>query len=103
MVPTEAVFVIGVLGSAHGDRTINHFPISTSSRHLSARQLLVLFSSIVNHLAYDAFRDITSESNSALDFPFGFTARERDEESGLQFNRARYYVLRSEDGLARIH
>lgn len=45
---------------------------------------------IVNHLAYDAFGNVTSETNSAVDFLFGFTGRERDGESDLQYNRARY-------------
>ncbi|MEW4454588.1 RHS repeat-associated core domain-containing protein [Bremerella sp. JC817] len=44
-----------------------------------------------NHLAYDAYGNITSETNSSVDFLFAFTGRERDEESGLQYNRARYY------------
>jgi RHS repeat-associated protein len=38
-------------------------------------------SQIANHLAYDAFGRITSETNAAVDFLFGFTGRERDEES----------------------
>jgi len=45
---------------------------------------------VVNHLAYSSFGEITSESNAAIDFLFGFTSRERDEESDLQYNRARY-------------
>jgi RHS repeat-associated protein len=32
-----------------------------------------------------------SETDSALGYRFGFTGRERDVESDLQFNRARYY------------
>lgn len=46
---------------------------------------------VVNHITYDAFGNITSETNAAVDFLFGFTGRERDAESDLQFNRARYY------------
>jgi len=46
---------------------------------------------IANHLAYDAFGNIRSETNSAVDFLFGFTGRERDNESDLQYNRARYF------------
>jgi RHS repeat-associated protein len=38
-------------------------------------------SQIANHLAYDAFGRITSETNAAVDSLFGFTGRERDEES----------------------
>ncbi len=32
-----------------------------------------------------------SETNSAVDHIFGYTGRERDTESDLQYNRARYY------------
>jgi RHS repeat-associated protein len=38
-------------------------------------------SQIANHLAYDAFGRITSETNAAVDSLFAFTGRERDEES----------------------
>ncbi|WP_158265599.1 RHS repeat-associated core domain-containing protein [Blastopirellula marina] len=46
---------------------------------------------VQNHLTYDAFGNITAETNAAVDFLFAFTGRERDEESDLQYNRARYY------------
>ena len=47
--------------------------------------------SIVNHIVYDAFGRIVSETDAAFDFLYGFTGRERDTESDLQYNRARYY------------
>ncbi len=43
-----------------------------------------------NHIVYDAFGNITSQSNSSVIFRFGYTAREFDAESGLQYNRGRY-------------
>jgi RHS repeat-associated protein len=54
---------------------------------------------VTYHVVYSAFGEITSVTDgdnnplSASDFPlsFGFTGRERDEESDLQYNRARYY------------
>jgi RHS repeat-associated protein len=46
---------------------------------------------VVNHLLYDSFGNVASETNAAVDYLFGFTGRERDEESGLNFHRARYY------------
>ncbi|RCS55781.1 hypothetical protein DTL42_01370 [Bremerella cremea] len=46
---------------------------------------------VQNHLAYNSFGNIVSETNTAVDFLFAFTGRERDEESDLQYNRARYY------------
>ncbi len=46
---------------------------------------------IANHLVYDAFGRITQETNPAVDHLFGFTGRETDEESDLNYYRARYY------------
>jgi RHS repeat-associated protein len=43
------------------------------------------------HTWYDAYGRVTCESNAAVDFLFAFTGRERDEETGLQYHRARYY------------
>jgi RHS repeat-associated protein len=44
-----------------------------------------------NHLVYDAFGKVVSETNAAVDFLFDYTGRERDEETGLHYYRARYY------------
>ena len=46
---------------------------------------------IVNHIAYDAYGAVTSETNAAVDTIFGFTGREMDAESDLYYYRARYY------------
>jgi RHS repeat-associated protein len=46
---------------------------------------------VLNHLTYDTYGQVTSETNAAVDHIFGFTGRERDEETDLQYNRARYY------------
>jgi RHS repeat-associated protein len=46
---------------------------------------------VVNHLVYDSFGNIESESNGAIDFRFGYTGREFDAESGQYYYRARYY------------
>jgi RHS repeat-associated protein len=40
---------------------------------------------------YVPFTQITGETDPAIDHIFGFTGRERDDESGLYFYRARYY------------
>ena len=48
-------------------------------------------SQVVNHLTYDSFGRITAETNAAVDFLFAYTARDRDEETGLHYYRARYY------------
>jgi RHS repeat-associated protein len=46
---------------------------------------------VVNHITYGSFGQITSETNPAVDFRFGYTGRELDGETGLYYYRARYY------------
>ncbi|RCS44662.1 hypothetical protein DTL42_17215 [Bremerella cremea] len=47
---------------------------------------------VANHIAYDAFGNVQSESNASLDTAnFGFTARYFDEATGLQYNTHRWY------------
>lgn len=46
---------------------------------------------VENHLQYDAFGNVTAESDPSVDHSFGFTGREREEDTGLQYNRRRYY------------
>ena len=47
--------------------------------------------SIVNHRVFDAFGNLTSETNSAVDLIFSFTGRLFDEATGLQNNLNRWY------------
>jgi len=47
--------------------------------------------SVANHLAYDAFGKVTSETNSAVDSLFLYTARPFDPDTGLQYNLNRWY------------
>jgi RHS repeat-associated protein len=46
---------------------------------------------ITNHRIYDSFGNLVSETNSAVDHLFGFTARPWDEETDLQYNLNRWY------------
>jgi RHS repeat-associated protein len=46
---------------------------------------------VLNHLTYDSFGNVTSETNPNVDFRYAYTGRERDEETGLNYYRARYY------------
>jgi RHS repeat-associated protein len=56
----------------------------------SVRDVVDNSGTVQNHIVYDAFGNITSQSNSSVIFRYGYTAREFDGESGLQYNRARY-------------
>jgi RHS repeat-associated protein len=57
----------------------------------SIRDIVDNDGNVENHIVYDAFGKVVSETAAAVDFLFGFTGRERDEESGLNYHRARYY------------
>ncbi|WP_324282070.1 RHS repeat-associated core domain-containing protein [Cyanobacterium aponinum UTEX 3221] len=46
---------------------------------------------VVNHLIYDSYGNVVSETNSAVDSRYRFTGREWDEEIDLYYYRARYY------------
>jgi RHS repeat-associated protein len=46
---------------------------------------------VLNHIVYDSFGQVTSESDPTVDFRFGYTGRELDAETELMYYRARYY------------
>ncbi len=46
---------------------------------------------VINEITYNSFGEITSETDSSVDFRFGYTGREFDEETGLYYYRSRYY------------
>jgi RHS repeat-associated protein len=46
---------------------------------------------IVNHIVYDAYGNLVSQTNSMVSSRYLFTGREFDAETGLYFYRARYY------------
>jgi RHS repeat-associated protein len=45
----------------------------------------------IDHIDYDGFGNVTNETNSANGDRYKYTAREFDSQTGLQYNRARYY------------
>ncbi len=46
---------------------------------------------VINEIIYDSFGNITSETNPGVDVRYGFTGRDFDKETGLGYNRTRYY------------
>jgi RHS repeat-associated protein len=46
---------------------------------------------VLNHISYDSFGNVTGETNPNVEFRYGYTGRERDEETGLYYYRTRYY------------
>ena len=46
---------------------------------------------VLNHFTYDSYGRVISQTNPAVDFRYGYTGREQDNETGLDYYRARYY------------
>jgi RHS repeat-associated protein len=57
----------------------------------SVRDLVNASGELVNHIKYDSFGNVIAESNPAIKSRYKYTGREFDAETGMQFNRARYY------------
>jgi RHS repeat-associated protein len=73
----------------------------------SIRDLADQSGTVRNHLIFDAFGKLIFQSNPAVKSRYLFAGREFDSETGLYFNRARYYDPRtgrflSEDPLGLI-
>jgi len=65
--------------------------------HLNTVRDLALYdfgtdtTSVANHRVYDAYGNLTGETNAAVDCLFGYTGRQFDEATGLQNNLNRWY------------
>jgi RHS repeat-associated protein len=46
---------------------------------------------VVNHVTYDSFGQVVAQSNAGVEFRYGYTGRDKDGETGLDYYRARYY------------
>jgi RHS repeat-associated protein len=46
---------------------------------------------LLNHIVYDSYGQVVSQSNPSVDVRYGYTGRDLDPESGLNYYRARYY------------
>ncbi|MBX4334736.1 RHS repeat-associated core domain-containing protein, partial [Mycobacterium tuberculosis] len=44
-----------------------------------------------NHITYDSYGNVVSQSNAHAGSRYMYTGREYDAETGLQYSRARYY------------
>jgi RHS repeat-associated protein len=57
----------------------------------SVRDIIDSAGAIEDHLVYDSFGNITSQTNAAIDFLFGYTGQQLDRASGLYYDQARFY------------
>jgi RHS repeat-associated protein len=62
-----------------------------TDRQGSVRDLVSTSGAVLNHVVYDAYGRVKSETNAANGDRFKYTGRETDAVTGLQYNRARYY------------
>jgi len=62
-----------------------------SVRDIATYDVIADTTTVENHVVYDAFGQITAESDPSVVLLVAFTGRERDLESDLQYNRFRYY------------
>ena len=51
----------------------------------SVRDVVDDSGTVLNHVVYDAFGGVTSQTDESVVFRYGYTAREFDAESGLQY------------------
>jgi RHS repeat-associated protein len=61
----------------------------------SVRVLMNSADTTTDVVSYDAFGNITSETNTSFGDRHKWTGRQADSETGLQYNRARYYDVKS--------
>jgi RHS repeat-associated protein len=57
---------------------------------LNPQDLLDGNGAIISHISYDSFGRVISNTGN-IDFRYGYTGREADSETGLDYYRARYY------------
>jgi len=57
----------------------------------TVRDLVDSTGTVVNHITYDSFGNVTSETDAAIDELFGYTGKALDESTGLQNNFNRWY------------
>jgi RHS repeat-associated protein len=62
-----------------------------SVRHLATYNAATDTTTIENEKFYDAYGNVTSETNSSVDTLFAYTGRFFDEDTGLQWNLNRWY------------
>jgi RHS repeat-associated protein len=57
----------------------------------SVRDIVDSTGSVQDHIQYDAFGNILTQSNPAIDFLFGFAGQQHDAATGLDYDHARFY------------
>jgi RHS repeat-associated protein len=72
------------------DETPNGVTWALADHQGTVKDLLDGNGAIVSHITYDSFGRVISNTGN-IDFRYGYTGREADAETGLDYYRARYY------------
>jgi RHS repeat-associated protein len=72
------------------DETPNGVTWALADHQGTVKDLLDGNGAIVSHITYDSFGRVISNTGN-IDFRYGYTGRESDAETGLDYYRARYY------------
>jgi RHS repeat-associated protein len=73
------------------DETATGMVWALADREDTVNDLVDNSGNVVNHITYDSFGKVVNQSNSSVVFRYGYTGREQDAETGLDYYRARYY------------
>lgn len=76
---------------AEEDAVTNEVVYPLSDHLGSVRDLVDSTGSPINHIQYDSYGNVVSETDAAIDSLFGFTGRPYDESTELQNNHHRWY------------
>jgi RHS repeat-associated protein len=85
------MYGVGVDAIASDEDATGTVRWAMSDHQGSVRDVIDSNGSILNHIVYDSYGQVESETNTAVDLRYGYTGRDLDEESGLSYYRARYY------------
>jgi RHS repeat-associated protein len=72
------------------DETSNGVTWALADHQGTVKDLLDGNGTIISHIAYDSFGRVISNTGN-IDFRYGYTGRDYDSETGLEYYRARYY------------
>ena len=83
-------------GAATDERIARYQPGEGTAWYLtdrlgSVRDTVDASGNLINHIDYDSFGNILIETNPDVGDRFGFAGREFSDETGIYYNRARYY------------
>jgi RHS repeat-associated protein len=73
------------------DETPTQVLWALTDRQGSVKDLVDENGVILNHINYDSFGKVVSQTDASVEFRYGYTGREQDAETGLDYYRARYY------------